>query len=143
MNIVQYINPTGRKTGRGYYLGVKVTDRWIYDFAKLLKSIGVEIGKISPCPLNKPGHKRPVRFHIKFRVGRTLDATSRSAGSKSASMNGSRQNHILNAHTIRAADLKRLCTIEGCDKRHLARGYCSLRYYRFVESPITGRKGVK
>lgn len=129
-----------RKTGRGYYLGIKCCDKWINDFAKILQSIGVEVGKMSDeAPLHK-GYKTPTRFHVKiqswvdagcyFKIRRKQVRIDEWAATE--------------PYTQRAlyprGGPQRICTVEGCDKKYLAKGYCNLHYYRFIKSPITGRK---
>lgn len=55
-------NPTNRR----YYMGFKCCSVWVPDFARLLETIGLRIGKISVCPPYREGYKVPIRFHIKM-----------------------------------------------------------------------------
>ena len=49
-----------------FYMGFKSCDVWVPDFVKILKSVGIEIGKIGIEKPRFPGYKTPIRFAIKM-----------------------------------------------------------------------------
>jgi hypothetical protein len=55
-------NPTNRR----YYMGFKCCDPWIYDFMRLLQSVGVIHGKVQVEKPYKLGYKPATRFTIKM-----------------------------------------------------------------------------
>lgn len=55
-----------KRTGSSYYMGFKCCESWVRDFARLLESVGIMVGKISDCPPYKDGYRTPTRFHIKL-----------------------------------------------------------------------------
>lgn len=61
-----FVAANSNHTGRRFYMGFKSCDVWVPDFTRLLKSVGIEIGKIG---IEKPrfsGYKTPTRFAIKM-----------------------------------------------------------------------------
>jgi hypothetical protein len=55
-------NPTNRR----FYMGFKCCDPWVLEFARLLETVGIRIGKVATEEPRKPGYKAPTRFHIKM-----------------------------------------------------------------------------
>jgi len=53
-------------TGRRFYMGFKSCDRWVEEFVRILRSVGIEVGKIGVEKPLKPGFKTPMRFTIKM-----------------------------------------------------------------------------
>lgn len=49
-----------------YYMGFKCCESWVYDFARLLNTVGIQVGKTAECPPYKAHYKTPIRFHIKL-----------------------------------------------------------------------------
>lgn len=56
------------KSGRGmhFFLGYKSCDKWVYDFIKILQSVGVKIGKVREEKPLKEWYKIPIKFGIKL-----------------------------------------------------------------------------
>lgn len=48
-----------------YYMGFKCCEPWVRDFARLMESCGVMIGKVVDCKPYKDGYRSPTRFHVK------------------------------------------------------------------------------
>lgn len=61
-----FVAGNSNHTGRRFYMGFKSCDIWVPDFVRLLKSVGIEIGKIGVEQPLKPGYKTPTRFAIKM-----------------------------------------------------------------------------
>jgi hypothetical protein len=61
-----FVAPNSNHTGRRFYMGYKSCDVWVPDFVKILKSVGIEIGKIGIEKPRFPGYKTPIRFAIKM-----------------------------------------------------------------------------
>lgn len=61
-----YVAANGNHTGRRFYMGFKSCDLWVDDFARLLQSVGILIGKIGVENPRFSGYKTPRRFAIKM-----------------------------------------------------------------------------
>jgi hypothetical protein len=61
-----FVAANSNHTGRRFYMGFKSCDVWVPDFVRLLKSVGIEVGKIGIEKPRFPGYKTPIRFAIKM-----------------------------------------------------------------------------
>lgn len=61
-----FVAANSNHTGRRFYMGFKSCDPWVSDFARILQSVGIEIGKIGIEKPLKDGYKTPTRFAIKM-----------------------------------------------------------------------------
>jgi intein-encoded DNA endonuclease-like protein len=61
-----FVAANSNHTGRRFYMGFKSCDVWVPDFVKILKSVGIEVGKIGIEKPRFPGYKTPIRFAIKM-----------------------------------------------------------------------------
>jgi hypothetical protein len=56
-----------RHNRQGATLGFKSTDVWFDDFLRLLRSVGIQHGKVGIEMPRKPGYRTPRRISIKLR----------------------------------------------------------------------------
>lgn len=118
-----------QRTNRSYYMGYKSCDVWVPDLIRIMQGIGLRIGKVAQeHKLQQPHYKIPTRFHIKMQSW--VDSGMRFNIAR-------KQNRVdewasVGAYERRALHPRggpqRLCTIEGCGSKYLAKGLCGRHY---------------
>jgi len=116
-------------TNRSFYMGYKSCDPWVPDLMRVMESIGLRLGKVGHEP-NKPGRRPSMRFHVKmqswidsgcrFNIARKQDRVDEW---------GSIGPYERRAKFPRGGP-QRLCSVDGCEAKYLAKGLCSHHYDR-------------
>jgi hypothetical protein len=117
-------------TNRSFYMGYKSCDPWVPELMRVMESIGLRLGKVGHEKPRKPGYKAPMRFHIKmqswinsgcrFNIARKQDRVDEWGSI------GPYERRALHPR----GGPQRLCSVDGCGVKYLAKGLCSRHYYQ-------------
>lgn len=137
-------------TNRSFYMGYKSCDPWVPELMRVMESIGLRLGKVGHEEPRKPGYKAPMRFAIKmqswidsgcrFNIARKQDRVDEWGSI------GPYERRALHPR----GGPQRLCSIEGCGVKYLAKGLCSRHYYQakaklrdYTPDPLPGAEMIE
>lgn len=124
-----------KQTNRSYYMGYKSCDVWVEDLRKIMESVGLRLGKLGIEKPYKPHHKIPRRFHIKMQswidAGMRFNIARKQERVDAWGAIGPYERRALHPR----GGPQRLCTIEGCGNKYLAKGLCN-RHYKQAQAKL-------
>jgi hypothetical protein len=116
------------QTNRSFYMGYKSCDVWIHDLITIMEGVGLKLGKVGVEKPRKPGYKTPSRFHIKMQswidAGMHFNIARKQSRVDEWGSVGPYERRALHPRN----GPQRVCEVEGCDLKHLAKGFCWKHY---------------